>query len=233
MPGDGHPEPHQHAPNMPQTQSLQTRLPLLFSAPSPLDGRAGLKQHLQNPTAPWESTLPPLSNATALHRAPQSLLRVWQSQTPLCGRGMLGLHQRCPSLSVSSSITHSASLSWAHKSPRDPENKRVYIVPSLSPETGANLDFQVSVQACGLLNIPGDTEIWHLIHQYLQKCSSAAEGWGIPSAGRGLHAQNMGFSLPAAPRTQLTPQSPFLPGQVCACRSQEMASPLLGYCTSN
>lgn len=130
VPGDGHPEPHQHAPNMPQTQSLQTHLPLLFSAPSPLDGRAGLKQHLQNPTAPWESTLPPLSNATALHRAPQSLLRVWQSQTPICGGGMLGLHQRCPSLSVSSSITHSTSLSWAHKSPRDPENKQVYTPPS-------------------------------------------------------------------------------------------------------
>ena len=152
---------------------------------------------------------------------------------PSAVEGMLVLHQHCPSLSISSSITLSASLARAHKSPPDPENKRIYILTSLSPVSGANLDFQVSVQACGLLNILRDTEIWHLTHRYLQNCSGAAEGREFPSAGRGLHAQSMFSSLPAAPRTQLTPQSPFLPGQVSACCSQEMASPLLGYCANN
>lgn len=76
------------------------------------------------------------------------------------------------------------------------------------------------VQACSLLNIPGDTEIWHLTHQYLQNCSGAAEGRGFPSAGRDLRAQSIS-SLPAAPRTQLIPWSSFLPGHVSACCSQD------------
>lgn len=134
-------------------QSLQTHLPLLFSAPSPLDGRAGLKQLLQNPTAPWESTLPPLSNATALHRAPQSLLRVWQSQTPVCGGGMLGLHQRCPSrLSLPPSPTphHCLGLTSHLETPKINE----FILPPPVPRDRGKSGFSSAHASMWLIEYP-------------------------------------------------------------------------------
>lgn len=151
------PEAHQHTPDM------QTCSSLLFRAPCPLDGRADLKQHLKNPTAAWEPSPPAGNKATVPHLLPKPSPGSGNAGAPSAVKGCwfcTSTALPCPlmgnSLPPSPAPCHCLRLT-SH--PKASENKWVYFLSSPSPASGVNLDFQVPVQACSLLNILRDTDL--------------------------------------------------------------------------